>query len=142
LSSLSTLSSSSNAAATTTINNQKEDGQQQSNYPTNGIPQLAECEVKFTNNRVVTFAVQHSAPPTRQILTVRANGRIAKMSDFVIPHRDGLSTCRFYDATHTVDPSSYDGHDNGAPPLDVFTMGRSRYAIWTAPRCYHAEIIL
>lgn len=66
------------------------------------IPVAAKCLVEFTNDRTLTFSVQYSAAPTRQVLTVRANGRYATISDFVIPHPDGLSTCRLYDAERTI----------------------------------------
>ena len=77
------------------------------------IPLYAKCTVQYTNNRILTFTVQFSAAPTRQVLTVRAAERYATISEFVIPHPDGLSTCRLYDATHTVMPSI------GLPEVDV-----------------------
>jgi hypothetical protein len=59
-------------------------------------PTSAKGTVHFTDDRVVTFEVGYSSIPTRQVLEVHAPARYATMTDFVLPHRDGLATYRVY----------------------------------------------
>jgi predicted dehydrogenase len=61
-----------------------------------GEPLSADCVVHFSGNIVSSFHVAYSAAPTRQVIEVRAHENYATMSDFVIPHPDGLSTYRIY----------------------------------------------
>lgn len=60
-------------------------------------PLSAECIVQYTDDRVLIFEVAYSGIPTRQILEVQAQQRYATMTDFVVPHPDGLATYRIYD---------------------------------------------
>jgi predicted dehydrogenase len=63
-----------------------------------GEPVTADCIVHFSDQRVMTCHVGYShSAPTRQVLHVSAKDRIATTTDFVIPHPDGLATCRVYD---------------------------------------------
>jgi hypothetical protein len=65
---------------------------------TAGEPIAAECVVCFSEQRVLLFDGSYDAhAPTRQVLEVRARDRYATMTDFVIPHPDGLATYRIYD---------------------------------------------
>jgi predicted dehydrogenase len=59
-------------------------------------PTEAKGTVTFTGNRVLTFHVAYTSIATRQILEVHAPTRYATMTDFVLPHRDGLATYRVY----------------------------------------------
>lgn len=61
-----------------------------------GEPLQADCVVTFSDNRVSTFHVAYSSAPTRQVIEVRAKKNYATMTDFVIPHPDGLATYRTY----------------------------------------------
>lgn len=66
-------------------------------FSDSGQPVSADCVVQFTRDRVLTFHVAYSPAPTRQVLEVRSRDRYATLTDFVIPHPDGLSTYRIYD---------------------------------------------
>lgn len=67
-------------------------------YSEAGQPVSADCAVHFTENRILNFHVSYDAnSPTRQVLEVRSRDRYATMTDFVIPHPDGLATYRIYD---------------------------------------------
>jgi predicted dehydrogenase len=62
-----------------------------------GEPVQADCVVRFSDGRVSTFRVAYSdVAPTRQVIQVQAHDRHATMTDFVIPHPDGLATYRIY----------------------------------------------
>jgi hypothetical protein len=61
-------------------------------------PTSAKCVVTFSDDRVLQFSVGYSEhAATRQILEVQARDRYATMTDFVIPHPDGLANYRIYD---------------------------------------------
>jgi hypothetical protein len=63
-----------------------------------GQPISADCIVKFADNVVLECHVDYSMnSATRQVLTVKASNKYATMTDFVIPHPDGLATYRVYD---------------------------------------------
>ncbi|GKY97638.1 hypothetical protein MPSEU_000722200 [Mayamaea pseudoterrestris] len=63
------------------------------------IPTTAKGSVTFSNNCKLHFTVSYSntTAPTRQLLEVRSAERYATMTDFVVPHPDGLATYRIYD---------------------------------------------
>ena len=61
------------------------------------IPVEADCVVRFSNGEILSCNVAYSFIATRQVLTVQARDRYANMTDFVIPHPDGLATYRIYD---------------------------------------------
>lgn len=67
-----------------------------------GEPISASGIVKFAHGRTLTFDVAYSSAPTRQVLKVEGRHRYATMTDFVIPHPDGLSTYRLYDKKTTT----------------------------------------
>ena len=62
-----------------------------------GEPLSAYCAVRFTDDCVMKFSVSYTHAATRQVLEVRSRDRYATITDFVIPHRDALSTYRIYD---------------------------------------------
>jgi hypothetical protein len=68
----------------------------------------AECVITFTNDQVLTFHVSYSVKAaTRQVLQVHSPEKYATMTDFVIPHRDGLATYRIYERTITHSTGRY-----------------------------------
>ena len=77
--------------------------------PESGQPISADCEVLFSDNRRLTFSVGYTHAHTRQILRVCAQERYATLTDFVIPHPDGLSTYRVY---HKSESSVSDDRDD------------------------------
>ena len=63
-----------------------------------GEPVSARCVVTYTGNQVLKLHVGYTnAHHTRQILEVRSRQRYATMTDFVIPHPDGLANYRTYE---------------------------------------------
>lgn len=65
---------------------------------TSGEPIAANCQVEFSGGAVLKCNVLYSDAPTRQVLTVRSGtNKYATMTDFLIPHPDGLATYRVYD---------------------------------------------
>jgi hypothetical protein len=65
---------------------------------TTGEPIAAKCQVEFNGGVVLKCNVVYSEAATRQVLTVRSGtNKFATMTDFLIPHRDGLATYRVYD---------------------------------------------
>ena len=63
-----------------------------------GEPVAARCVVKYTGNQVLKLHVGYTgAHHTRQVLEVRSRQRYATMTDFVIPHPDGLANYRTYE---------------------------------------------
>jgi Oxidoreductase family, NAD-binding Rossmann fold len=65
---------------------------------TSGEPLSATCRVEYTGGVVLDCQVVYSDASTRQVLTVRSEtDKFATMTDFVLPHPDGLATYRVYD---------------------------------------------
>jgi Oxidoreductase family, NAD-binding Rossmann fold len=63
-----------------------------------GEPISATCRVEYTGGVVLDCQVVYSDASTRQVLTVRSEtDKFATMTDFVLPHPDGLATYRVYD---------------------------------------------
>jgi hypothetical protein len=60
------------------------------------IPTSAKGTVTFSNQCKLTFTVDYSNTTTRQLLEVHSEERYATMTDFVVPHPDGLATYRIY----------------------------------------------
>ncbi|CAB9497674.1 dihydrodiol dehydrogenase [Seminavis robusta] len=90
-------------------------------------PVRAECTIKYSGDRKMTFTVDYShASATRQKLEVKAGSSMANMSDFVFPHPDGLATYRLYEdikkepgAKHTEDMRGEAIDIAGGPSHDV-----------------------
>lgn len=76
----------------------KEQQQQYDEANSKPEPIHAECTVKYSDDRELTFTVGYTdASSTRQRLEVTAGSSMATMSDFVFPHPDGLATYRVYE---------------------------------------------
>jgi len=74
------------------------DDDEESNGKDGGmLPISADCVVRFSDDRVLNCHVEYTAAHTRQVLEVQAHDRYATMTDFVVPHPDGLATYRIYD---------------------------------------------
>ena len=84
--------------------------------------------VRFTDQRVLTFQVAYSSIPTRQVLEVHAPERYATMTDFVVPHRDGLATYRVYDKD--VEPLSGHLEVVRAESIDVMSGPPQDVMMW------------
>lgn len=91
-------------------------------------PTSAKGTVHFTDDRVVTFEVGYSSIPTRQVLEVHAPTRYATMTDFVLPHRDGLATYRVYHKD--VEPLSGKLEVVRAESLDVMSGPPQDIMMW------------
>jgi hypothetical protein len=91
-------------------------------------PTSAQGTVHFTDDRVVTFEVGYSSIPTRQVLEVHAPARYATMTDFVLPHRDGLATYRVYHKD--VEPVSGKLEVVRAESLDVMSGPPQDIMMW------------
>lgn len=62
-----------------------------------GEPVAATCVVEFAGSVTLHCQVEFSRGATRQVLTVQSNtDTFATMTDFVIPHPDGLTNYRVY----------------------------------------------
>lgn len=64
-----------------------------------GLTTSAKGVVTFSNDCTLQFNVMYNTTtaPTRQVLEVHSQERYATMTDFVVPHPDGLATYRIYD---------------------------------------------
>lgn len=72
-----------------------------------GEPFAANCRVEFSGGTVLQCYVAYSSAPTRQVLTVKSeSNKFGTMTDFVIPHPDGLATYRVYDKVENEFTSS------------------------------------
>eukprot|EP00536_Pseudo-nitzschia_multiseries_P007186 jgi/Psemu1/319072/estExt_fgenesh1_pm.C_1660008 len=71
----------------------------------NGEIVVADCTVKFTNDRQLNFNVAYIHSATRQSIELKGSSRYATMNDFVIEHPDGLATYRVYDRKAHMDGS-------------------------------------
>ena len=60
----------------------------------------AECLLKFSHGEQVTFQVGYTTAFTRQVVDIQAQDRYASVTDFVVPHPDGLATYRVYDKAY------------------------------------------
>lgn len=102
---------------------------------TSGEPISANCEVEFSGGVMLTCYVVYSDAPTRQVLTVRSEtNKYATMTDFVIPHPDGLATYRVYDK----EINEYNGKLEivQGECLDVPTGPPQNVALW---RAFHEQ---
>ena len=94
-----------------------------------GEPISAHCEILFTNNVILKCYVVYSNAPTRQVLTVKSDmNRYATMTDFVLPHKDGLATYRIYDKVYNEHTHKYDIIRGEC--LDVPTGPPQNVAMW------------
>jgi hypothetical protein len=94
-----------------------------------GEPISAHCEILFTNNVILKCYVMYSDAPTRQVLTVKSDrNRYATMTDFVLPHKDGLATYRIYDKVYNEYTHKYDIVRGEC--LDVPTGPPQNVAMW------------
>ena len=94
-----------------------------------GEPISAHCEILFTNNMILKCYVVYSDAPTRQVLTVKSDmNRYATMTDFVLPHKDGLATYRVYDKVYNEYTHKYDIIRGEC--LDVPTGPPQNVAMW------------
>lgn len=94
-----------------------------------GEPISAHCEILFTNQVVLKCYVMYSDAPTRQVLTVKSDmNRYATMTDFVLPHKDGLATYRVYDKVFNEYTQKYDIVRGEC--LDVPTGPPQNVAMW------------
>jgi hypothetical protein len=94
-----------------------------------GEPISAHCEILFTNRVVLKCYVMYSDAPTRQVLTVKSDmNRYATMTDFVLPHKDGLATYRVYDKVFNEYTQKYDIVRGEC--LDVPTGPPQNVAMW------------
>lgn len=94
-----------------------------------GEPISAHCEILFTNNVILKCYVVYSDAPTRQVLTVKSDmNRFATMTDFVLPHKDGLATYRVYDKVYNEHSHKYDIIRGEC--LDVPTGPPQNVAMW------------
>ena len=94
-----------------------------------GEPISAHCEILFTNNVILKCYVMYADAPTRQVLTVKSDmNRFATMTDFVLPHKDGLATYRIYDKIYNEFTHKYDTVRGEC--LDVPTGPPQNVAMW------------
>lgn len=85
--------------------------------------------VLFTGDRMLRFEVGFtSLTLTRQILEVQSHDRYATMTDFVIPHPDGLANYRVYEKAHN--PKTGKLEVVGGEALDVLSGPPQGVMMW------------